>query len=363
MALRTPLHDAHVAAGARMVEFAGFDMPVRYTGTLDEHGAVRQRVGIFDVSHMGEVTFEGPRALEALNRLVTNDLSACEDGQAQYNCICLPDGGIIDDTVIYRRSAEDLLVCVNASNRDKDFSWLSEHGAGEGVRVTDRGDEYAQIALQGPRADAVLSTMTNLRLDQLGQFRFADTQVLDRSALVARTGYTGERGFELFLPASDAMRLWEALLHAGEVHGLRPCGLGARDTLRLEMKYCLYGNDIDEGTTPLQAGLGWAVKLKKGEFIGREALLAEKEAGIPRRLVGFEVTGRGIARHGYPILKAGEVVGEVTSGTQSPSLARAIGMGYVPTPLRKSGTELEIDVRGRAVPARVVKTPFYRPAA
>jgi aminomethyltransferase len=357
MAQRTPLHDVHVRAGARMVEFAGWDMPVQYEGILAEHEAVRERAGLFDVSHMGEIVFRGPKALESLQRLFTNDLSKCADGQAQYGVLCRESGGIVDDVVVYRRAADDLLVCVNASNRQKDFEWL--HGHAFGADVQNESDAWGQLALQGPRAAEVLARLTSVRLSSIGTYRFTPGDVAGVPCLVARTGYTGEDGFELFCPAERTPALWTALLDAGHGEGLRPCGLGARDSLRLEMAYRLYGNDMDDATTPLEAGLGWVVKLDKGEFVGRAALVKQKEAGLSKKLVGFTLTEPGIPRHGYPVLQDGKAVGAVTSGTRSPSLGTSVGLAYVPPALSAEGSTFAVDIRGRPVAARAVKTPFY----
>jgi aminomethyltransferase len=357
MPRRTPLHDTHVRAGARIVEFAGWEMPVQYAGILEEHEAVRTRVGLFDVSHMGEVVFRGPKALEALGRVFTNDLSKVSDGQAQYGCLCRESGGIVDDVVVYRRAADDLLVCVNAGNRAKDFDWLAAHTGGADVR--NESDEWAQLALQGPLAAQLLQRLTNVNLSAMRSYRFAPGEVAGVPCLVARTGYTGEDGFELFCPAEKGAELWAALVEAGSPERITPCGLGARDSLRLEMAYRLYGSDMDDGTTPLEAGLAWVVKLDKGDFVGRDALLKQKAAGVPRKLVGFTLTDAGIARHGYPVLQDGRKVGEVTSGTRSPSLGTSIGLAYVPTALAAEGSTFAVEIRGRAAAARVVKTPFY----
>jgi aminomethyltransferase len=340
-----------------MVEFAGWNMPVQYAGVLEEHAAVRERAGLFDVSHMGEVVFRGADALASLQRLFTNDLAKCADGQAQYGCLCREDGGIVDDVVVYRRAADDLLVCVNAGNRQKDFAWL--HGHATGAEVANESDDWAQLALQGPLAPQILQRLTAVRLGGVGTYRFTNGDVAGVPCLIARTGYTGEDGFELFCPAGEAVRLWDALLEAGAPEGLRPCGLGARDSLRLEMAYRLYGSDMDESTTPLEAGLAWVVKLDKGEFVGREALRRQKEAGVGRKLVGFVLTEPGIARHGYPVLQGGKPVGTVTSGTKSPSLGTSVGLAYVPAALAAEGSTFGVEIRGRPVAARVVKTPFY----
>jgi aminomethyltransferase len=360
MPLRTPLYENHVRAGARVVEFAGWDMPVQYAGILEEHEAVRTRAGLFDVSHMGEVVFRGPKALEALNRVFTNDLSKVADGQAQYGCLCRENGGIVDDVVVYRRSAEDLLVCVNASNRAKDFEWLKAHAAGApGVDVQNESDEWAQLALQGPLAPQILQRLTTVNLSAIRTYRFALGEVAGVPAIVARTGYTGEDGFEVFCPAAAGPQLWDALLEAGQPEKAQPAGLGARDSLRLEMAYRLYGNDMDDGTTPLEAGLAWVVKLDKGDFVGRDALVRQKEQGLAKKLVGFVLTDAGIPRHGYDVLQEGRKVGTVTSGTKSPSLKIAVGLAYVPPALAAEGSTFGVDIRGRAAAARVVKTPFY----
>jgi glycine cleavage system T protein (aminomethyltransferase) len=357
MPQRTPLHDIHVRAGARMVDFAGWEMPVQYAGVIEEHRAVRTRAGLFDVSHMGEIVFRGPKALESLQRLFTNDLARCADGQAQYGCLCRESGGIVDDVVVYRRSADDLLVCVNASNRQKDFDWL--HGHAFGADVQNESDAWAQLALQGPRAAEIVQKITPVRLSSVGTYRFTQGEVAGIPCLVARTGYTGEDGFELFCESGSGPRLWAALTEAGEAAGLAPCGLGARDSLRLEMAYRLYGSDMDDAATPLEAGLAWCVKLDKADFVGRAALVKQKEAGVSRKLVGFKLVDPGIPRHGYAVLQDGKPAGTVTSGTKSPSLGTAIGLAYVPPALAAEGSTFTVDIRGRAAAAQVVKTPFY----
>jgi aminomethyltransferase len=340
-----------------MVEFAGWEMPVQYAGILAEHETVRTRAGLFDVSHMGEVVFRGPKALEALGRVFTNDLSKTVDGQAQYGCLCRDDGGIVDDVVVYRRAADDLLVCVNAANRAKDFEWLAGHAGGADVK--NESDGWAQLALQGPVAAQVLQRLTKVNLSVLKTYRFSTGEVAGVPCIVARTGYTGEDGFELFCPPDRAAALWAAVMDAGRPEGVEPAGLGARDSLRLEMAYRLYGSDMDDSTTPLEAGLAWVVKLDKGDFVGRDALVKQREAGLTRKLVGFALTDPGIARHGYPVLQDGRKVGEVTSGTKSPSLGTSIGLAYVPTALAAEGSTFAVEIRGRAAAARVVKTPFY----
>jgi aminomethyltransferase len=355
VASRTPLYEAHLASSARMVEFAGFDMPVQYQGLLPEHAAVRENMGMFDVSHMGEIVLEGRGALEAAQRLVTNDLSRCKDGQAQYSALCNEKGGVIDDIIVYRFSPERLFICVNASGREKDYDWMRAH-AGEGVRVSQRSDDWAQIAIQGPKAPAIVDSLCEPRVLDLAYYHFREATVAGvRGCIVARTGYTGEDGFEVFVPPQGARQLWDALLEKG----VAPCGLGARDSLRLEVAFRLYGNDMDEEHTPLEAGLGWIVKLDKpGGFIGSDALIRQKQEGLKRKLAGFKLTGKGIARHGYPVLRDGQPAGEVTSGTMSPVLKEPIGLAYVPVALSKEGSTFDIDIRGKPVAARVVKTPF-----
>ena len=357
MAQRTPLYDVHVRAGARIVDFAGWLMPVQYAGILAEHAAVRERVGLFDVSHMGEVVFRGPKAFEAVQRLFTNDLARCADGQAQYGCLCREAGGIVDDVVVYRRAADDFLVCVNAANRQKDYEWLQGHAFG--ADVANESDAWAQLALQGPRAAEVLQKLTSVRLSSVGTYRFTKSDVAGVPCLVARTGYTGEDGFELFSASEQGPKLWDALVEAGHAEGIQPCGLGARDSLRLEMAYRLYGSDMDDTTTPLEAGLSWVVKLDKGDFVGRQALQKQKEAGLSKKLVGFTLTEPGIPRHGHAVLQDGKPVGTVTSGTKSPSLGTSVGLAYVPPGLAAEGSTFAVDIRGRAAAAKVVKTPFY----
>lgn len=360
MALRTPLYPAHLEANARMVEFAGWDMPVQYQGVLEEHKAVRERVGLFDVSHMGEVMVEGPRALEETQRLITNDLSKCADGQAQYSALLNERGGVIDDIIVYRFSPERLFICVNASGREKDFEWMKAH-LGGGATVTQCSDDWAQIAVQGPLAAGIVDALCEPKVIDLAYYHFREAKVAGvAGCIVARTGYTGEDGFEIFCPPLQAKHLWDTLREKGGT----PCGLGARDSLRLEVAYRLYGNDMDEDHTPLEAGLAWIVKLDKpAGFIGADALKKQKAEGLKRKLVGFKLTGKGIARHGYPVLSQGARVGEVTSGTMSPVLKEPIGLAYVPSGLSKEGTAFDIEIRGKPVAATVVKTPFVTKSA
>jgi aminomethyltransferase len=355
---RTALYDAHVKAGARIVPFAGYEMPVQYTGVIDEHQTVRSTVGLFDVSHMGEIEFKGPKALDVVNRIITNDLEAVADGQACYSVMVKPDGGIIDDLIVYRFSREHLFVVVNASNIQKDFEWMVAQTNNE-CEVVDRSEDYALIAVQGPKAVELVSRLADTDVASLQRFRFITASVSGRHTMIARTGYTGEDGFELYLLGKDALHVWYELLDKGRDLGVKPIGLGARDSLRLEMKYALYGNDIDESTNPFEAGLGWTVKLKKQNFVGKSALEQIKSKGPERVLVGFELTDRGIARAGYPVVKGGTKIGEVKSGTMGPTVEKAIGTAYVPAQFSNPGTEIEIEIRGKPTKATVVKTPFY----
>lgn len=359
--LRTPLHSAHRSLGAKMVPFGGWEMPVEYSGLIAEHLAVRKAAGLFDVSHMGEFVVEGAGALAFLQRVTSNNVARLVDGQAQYSALPMPNGAPVDDVIVYRRAVERFLVVVNASNKGKDLAWLLARRP-EGCSVEDRSDDYALLALQGPKAQAILAGLTSANLETLGFYRFLEAPVASAPAMIARTGYTGEDGFELFVSPHDAEGVWNAILGAGASHGLLPAGLGARDTLRLEARMCLYGNDMDETTTLVEAGLGWIVSLDdaKGDFIGRGVLEEQKKNGAGRKLVGFEVTGRGIARHGYGVSHRGELIAQVTSGSHAPFVQKNIGLCYLPSALSGVGTEIEIDVRGRGVAAHVVPTPFYK---
>jgi aminomethyltransferase len=358
MPRQTPLNAAHRKLNGRMVDFAGWEMPVQYSGVIAEHEAVRTAAGLFDVSHMGEVEFKGKGALEAANALITNDLAKAADGQAVYAGLLNDTGGFVDDIVAYRFSPEHIFICVNASNADKDFAWMSERA--KGVKPVNRSSEFGQIAVQGPKAPGIVQRLTDAPLDKVQTYRFTTGKVAGVECIISRTGYTGEDGFELYCPAGDAEKLWWALLENGKGDGIVPAGLGARDSLRTEMKYSLYGNDIDDAHTPYEAGLGWIVKMAQGDFTGRAALEQQKAAGVPRKLVGFELTEAGIPRPHYPILKDGQKVGEVTSGTMGPSVKKAIGIGYVPAALAAEGSVFQVEIRGRPVGARVVKTPFYK---
>jgi len=353
---RTPLHACHVEAGARLVEFAGWEMPVQYAGVIEEHRAVRTTAGLFDVSHMGEVRVRGAGAESFLQRLTPNDVSKLTPGRAHYSGLLTDQGTYIDDLLIYRLAADDFLVVVNASNAPRDFEWIASRANGE-AEVVNESDRWALIALQGPKAKEILEPLSP-GASELRYYGFRQGQVDGRPALISRTGYTGEDGFELYVDPEDAPALWRRLVEAGA----SPAGLGARDTLRLEAAMALYGHEIDETTTPWEAGLAWIVKLDKGDFLGRDALVAQKTEGPPRKLVGFEVEGRGIARQGHAVLSEGGTVGTVTSGTWSPTFEKALGLAYVPPDLAAPGTPLTLDVRGRQLPARVVETPFYRRA-
>jgi len=356
---KTPLYEAHLALQGKLVPFAGFEMPVQYpAGILAEHRAVRTTAGLFDVCHMAEFVLRGPQALELIQKITVNDASMLDVWQAQYSAMCLESGGIIDDLLVYRGPDHYMLV-VNASNKDKDLAWVQKHAPAFDVQVADKSDETALLAIQGPRAAEILQGLTDTELETIGYYRFALGSVAGVEGVISRTGYTGEDGFELYIPNEAGMKLWGALLEAGESMGLIPTGLGCRDSLRLEMGYALYGNDLDEDHNPLESGLGWITKLDKGDFIGRDVLVKQKEKGITRRLVGLKLTERGFPRHGYPIVSQDQDVGEVTSGALSPSLGVGVAMGYVPTELAKAGTEVGVRIRNKVIPAVVQRPPFY----
>jgi aminomethyltransferase len=352
---KTPLYDEHVAAGAKIVDFVGWAMPMYYRGIVSEHKLVRETVGLFDVSHMGEFVLTGSDALATLDRIVTNRVGALTEGRVQLTLACNEEGGVLDDLLVYRLPGRYMLV-VNAANREKDLAWIREHVRGD-ARVEDVSDETALVAVQGPSSERVLGGVADADVAALPYYHSADLTVAGRRALVSRTGYTGEDGFEVYCAPDDAATVWGGLLEAGASEGIEPVGLGARDTLRLEMGYALYGNEMDESRTPVETGLLWVTKLDKGDFIGRDAIAARQDAGARERLVGFELLERGIPRKDQAITVGGEAVGLVTSGSYSPSLDRGIGLGYVP-----SGVEdaVEVSVRARSVPARIVGLPFYR---
>ncbi len=351
----TPLHAAHVAAGARMVDFGGWDMPVQYQGAKAEHFAVREAVGLFDVSHMGEVFLLGPEALAAADHLVTNRVAQLADGQACYAGLLNEAGHFLDDVVVYRVHNERVMICLNASNAHKDIAWIRQQ-VGARVEIEDRCAETAQIAVQGPKAAALLQSLTPTDLSTIGTYRFAMGEVAGVSAMIARTGYTGEDGFELYVPSAHAHALWDHLVAGGGI----PCGLGARDSLRLEMKYALYGNDISESTNPIEAGLSWICKDKFKDFIGAEALRQIRAEGPRRKLVGLTLEGRRIARHDTPVHDLdGKPIGRITSGAYAPSVDASIAMAYLETDTSSVGTAVHVMIRDKAHPATVVKTPFY----
>ena len=359
----SPLNDRHVALGARMIDFAGWLMPVQYAGILEEHRAVRERAGLFDLSHMGELFIEGPEAGPALARALVTDPPSLAVGRAHYSMIVAPDGGIIDDLIVYRLAEERFLVVANASNARTVSDALAERLAGSKAVLDDRSLAMALVAIQGPRSVDILQPLTDVDLDGLRYYAIAEGNVAGVPALVARTGYTGEDGFEVFVDSARGVGIWDALMAAGADSGLAPIGLGARDTLRLEAGMPLYGNELDRTTTPYEAGLGRVVKLDKvGDFIGRSALEKVTRDGVTRRLVGLVMRGRGIARHGYPVESGGRASGVVTSGTQSPSLGQAIAMAYVATVDAEPGTMVDVEIRGQKIPAEVVALPFYRRA-
>ena len=358
---KTPLHARHRSLGARMVEFGGWDMPVEYSGIVDEHQAVRTRAGLFDVSHMGEIEIAGKDALKAVQHITTNDASRLSIGQAQYSALPTPEGTFVDDVLTYKLADEHFMLVVNASNIIKDFNWISARLAGIGDAVAvNTSSRYALLALQGPAARDVLQALTGINLSEIKYYWFTTGEVAGVRVTVSRTGYTGEDGYEVFVPPASAERVWDAIIAAGKGAGVIPVGLGARDTLRLEASMRLYGNDVDETTTVLEADLEWIVGWKKADFIGADALRRQKQDGVRRKLSGFEVLDRAIARHGYDAYVGGEKAGVVTSGTHTPYLKKAIGMAYLPVDASAAGTEFEIDVRGRRVRAQVVAMPFYK---
>lgn len=360
---KTPLNQVHRELGARMVDFGGWDMPVQYAGVIEEHLAVRQAAGLFDVSHMGEIEVSGAEALAFIQFLTINDASLLVDGQVQYSALCYADGGVVDDVTLYRLSENRYLFCVNAANTDKDFAWMQQVLAAANfptVRLINRSDAYAQIALQGPKAQEILAGLTALSLDDIVYYHFREAEVAGVPMIVSRTGYTGEDGFELYLPAEAAVAVWQRLIVAGAPFGLQPIGLGARDTLRLEKGYALYGHELARDISPLEAGLAWITKLDKGEFVGKAALVAQKKLGVPRRRVGLLMEGRGIPREGYPVFAGDRQVGVVTSGTMSPSLKVGIALALVEPQFADAETILEVAVRNQRVRARVARPPFVK---
>jgi aminomethyltransferase len=363
---RTPLNDAHRQLGGRMVDFSGWDMPVQYpAGTIEEHLRTRKHAGLFDVSHMGEIEVRGSDAIAFVNRLTSNDVTKLVDGQAQYSALTTPSGTVIDDLLVYRFSGDHLLLVVNAGTTEKDWEWISSHHKGESLELRNASAEYCQLALQGPDAESILQKLTDTPLSEIKYYHFRPGTVDGVDGLISRTGYTGEDGFEVYAPSERAEQLWNKILDVGNTGtptGVLPCGLAARNTLRLEAGMALYGHEINENTTLLEANLGWITKLDKGDFIGREALARQKEEGIKRRLVGFEVTERGIARDDQDVIVNEEKVGKVTSGSPAPFLKKNIGFAYVPVEFAAVGQEIRIDVRGKLVGAQIVKAPFYKRA-
>ena len=354
----TAFNAIHKSLNAKMVPFAGYEMPVQYEGIIAEHEKVRKGAGLFDVSHMGEFWVTGKQALNFVEYATANNVASLKKGQVQYSTMCLENGGIVDDLLIYR-FADRFLLVVNASNLEKDWNHLSELVSKfQDVQITNGSDGIALLAIQGPESKNILSKLTSANLDELEFYHFGIGDVSGLPMIVSRTGYTGELGYELYHDPEESEKLWSALMEAGEEYGISPIGLGARDTLRMEMKFCLYGNDIDETTTPLEARLGWATDLEHGDFLGRDALIKQKEAGISRFLVAFEMLERGLPRQGYEIYAGDKKVGAVTSGGQSPSLKKGIGLAYIDKPHQKVNTELNIEIRGRRLAIKVVKPPF-----
>ncbi|HET7361772.1 MAG TPA: glycine cleavage system aminomethyltransferase GcvT [Salinimicrobium sp.] len=356
----TALTSTHISLNAKMVPFAGFNMPISYEGVNAEHHTVRNGLGVFDVSHMGEFLISGENALELIQKISSNDASKLKDGQAQYSCMPNEEGGIVDDLIIYRFNAEKYFLVVNASNIEKDWNWISQQNTMDAT-MQDLSDDYSLLAIQGPKAAEAMQTLTEVDLKNLKFYTFKVAEFAGvPQVIISATGYTGSGGFEIYCKNEDAQKIWEKVFEAGAEFGIKPIGLGARDTLRLEMGYCLYGNDIDDTTSPIEAKLGWITKFNK-DFINSEALKAEKENGPKRKLVAFELDERGIPRQGYDIVdKDGKVIGKVTSGTMSPSLNKGIGLGYVPTEFTAPGSKINIQVRKKALPATVVKLPFYK---
>ena len=358
---RTPLFDSYAKYGGKTIDFGGWELPVQFSSIKDEHDAVRNRAGLFDVSHMGEIIVEGPDALAYLQKLLTNDISKIAIGGAQYSAMCYKDGGVVDDLLTYRLADQTYLLCVNASNIDKDYAWMLEEATGD-VRITNKSDEYGQIAIQGPLAEQTLQKLTKTNLQDIGYFKFKnDVEVGGETVLVSRSGYTGEDGFELYGTPEAIVSLWDQILQTGHEDGVVPAGLGARDTLRFEACLPLYGQELSSTISPLEAGIGFAVKLQKeNDFNGKATLIAQKENGLKRKLVGIEMIDKGIPRHGYPVWKDGIQIGEVTTGTQSPLTKRNIGLALIDATFTEIGIELEVEIRGKFLRAQTVATPFYK---
>lgn len=355
---RTPLFNKHVSLGAKMVPFAGFEMPVQYSGLTEEHFAVREKAGLFDVSHMGQFFIEGPGAKDLLQYVATNNADALKDGKAQYTCLTNENGGIVDDLIVYKIADEKYFVVVNASNIDKDWNHINNHNT-FGAIMTNASDEMSLLAIQGPKATEILQKLTPIQLQDLPYYHFTIGEVAGiQDIIISNTGYTGSGGFEIYFKNEDAEKLWDELMSAGEEFGMLPCGLGARDTLRLEKGFCLYGNDLDDNTTPLEAGLGWITKFDK-DFVAKDILEKQKSEGVTKKLAGFEMQEKAIPRNGYPVVDAeGKTIGKVTSGTMSPMKKTGIGLAYLDTDFTKVGTEIFIQIRNKNIPAQVVKPPF-----
>lgn len=358
---RTPLFDEYEKYGGKTIDFGGWELPVQFSSIKEEHNAVRNRAGLFDVSHMGEILVTGPDALDFLQNLLSNDISKIAVGQAQYNAMCYEDGGVVDDLLTYKLADNHYLLCVNASNIEKDYDWMMENQNQFDVIIDNQSDAFAQIAIQGPLAEEVLQSLTPTDLSKIKYFRFQeDVEIAGQKALVSRSGYTGEDGFELYGTPSAIKALWGNILEAGKDKGVVPAGLGCRDTLRFEAGLPLYGQELSAKISPLEAGIGFAVKLNKGDFLGRDALVAHKENGLPRKIIGIEMIDKGIPRHGYKVFKDGQEIGEVTTGTQLPSSKRNVGNALIDSQFTTIGTELEIEIRGKHLKVVTVETPFYK---
>lgn len=358
---RTPMFELYKEQGAKCIDFGGWDLPVQFSSIKEEHEAVRTRAGLFDVSHMGEVTVKGENAEDFLQYLLTNDVSKLESSQALYTAMCYESGGTVDDLIVYKKDKNDYLLVVNASNTDKDFEWITAH-APEGVECKNISNEIAQLAIQGPKAEYILQKLTGFDLSKIGFFKFENqVQLGNVSALVSRTGYTGEDGFEIYCSWNDAPSLWEAILEAGKEEGILPCGLGARDTLRFEAKLPLYGQELTKDISPIEAGIGFAVKVKKeSDFIGKEALAKQREEGAPRKLAGIEMIDKGIPRTHYPVYSGDQLIGEVTTGTQSPTFKKSLGLALLNKAFTDLDSEIEVEIRGKRRAAKIIKAPFYK---
>ena len=357
---RTRLYSAHETSGAKFVEFFGWEMPIEYTGIIQEHMAVRQKAGLFDVSHMGEIVISGKDSLDFVQYLTPNNAARLNANKAQYSALTTPQGTFVDDLLVYYLDEGEYLLVVNAANADKDFQWILSHKNGFDVEVQNRSDDYTQVALQGPESQKILQSLTEIALDEMTSFAVERGRVAGVETFVSRTGYTGEDGFEIYTLSEEPEKIWNAVMEEGRASGLVPVGLGARDTLRLEARLMLYGNDIDESTTVLEADMRWLVKFKKGDFLGREALLKQKEEGVRRKIVGFELTGRGIARPHYPVFIGDDEISTVRSGSFSPYFQKSIGLTYLPLEFAEIGTEIALGIRGKRVRGKVVPTPFYK---